>query len=282
MGAKNGLLPLTSFFSTIVKSRAVICENMLSGNVIDIVQNFRCLSMTSMSSEDEDVDEVPEEEDLMSLEAAEVLREWTELWHELFLYGDETKFNQLKKLMEQLLELRRQLISGHLTSQQRGELQSKIVDKINLGTRLCDLDIVAREVDGQAVNTRKTSAVHVFNRHMETSQRLLHPGERPPMAGLASHIEKKRDLRKLINHHLHIQLVEFSYPSEDLEIYFSLFSSKDQGQFVSEKVYTVIHEGAVFMDVGTLDQIRDLYLVCTVIKNSGGKMGINNNHETNR
>ena len=32
----------------------------------------------------------------MSLEAAEVLREWTELWHELFLYGDETKFNQLK------------------------------------------------------------------------------------------------------------------------------------------------------------------------------------------
>eukprot|EP00093_Oithona_nana_P011870 11870.XXX_84067_89586_1 [CDS] Oithona nana genome sequencing. len=48
-----------------------------------------CLSMTAMSSEEEDVDEVPEEEDLMSLEAAEVLREWTELWHELFLYGDE-------------------------------------------------------------------------------------------------------------------------------------------------------------------------------------------------
>ena len=103
-------------------------------------------------------------EDLMSLEAAEVLREWTELWHELFLYGDETKFNQLKKLMEQLLELRRQLISGHLTSQQRAELQLKIVDKINLGTRLCDLDIVAREPDGQAVSTKKSSAVHIFNR----------------------------------------------------------------------------------------------------------------------
>ena len=58
--------------------------------------------MTSMSSEDDEEAVVPEEEDLMSLEAAEVLREWTELWHELFLYGDETKFNQLKKLMEQL------------------------------------------------------------------------------------------------------------------------------------------------------------------------------------
>ena len=30
---------------------------------------------------------------------------------------------------------------------------------------------------------------------MDTSQKLLHPGEKPPMAGLCSHVEKKRDLR---------------------------------------------------------------------------------------
>ena len=70
---------------------------------------------------------------------------------------------------------------------------------------------------------------------MDTSQKLLHPGEKPPMAGLSSHVEKKRDLRKQINHHLHINLTEFSYPSEDLEIYFSLFSTKENC-FVSEKV----------------------------------------------
>ena len=103
-------------------------------------------------------------EDLISLEAAEVLREWTEIWHDLYLLRDQGKFNQLKKLMEQLLELRRQIISGHLTFQQRSELRMKIVDKINLGTRLLDVDIVAREPDGIAVDPKRSSIVHVFNR----------------------------------------------------------------------------------------------------------------------
>jgi hypothetical protein len=70
---------------------------------------------------------------------------------------------------------------------------------------------------------------------VDTSQKLLHPGEKPPMAGLCSHVEKKRDLRKQINHHLHITLTEFSYPSEELEIYFSLYSTKENC-YVSEKV----------------------------------------------
>jgi hypothetical protein len=70
----------------------------------------------------------------------------------------------LQKLMEQLLELRRQLISGHMTCHQKDELKLKMVDKINLGTRLLDLDIVAREPDGLAVDTKRSSAVHIFNR----------------------------------------------------------------------------------------------------------------------
>ena len=71
---------------------------------------------------------------------------------------------KLQKLMEQLLELRRQLISGHMTCHQKDELKLKMVDKINLGTRLLDLDIVAREPDGLAVDTKRSSAVHIFNR----------------------------------------------------------------------------------------------------------------------
>ena len=103
-------------------------------------------------------------EDAISLEATEVIREWTEFWHELFLLRDHEKFNQLKKLMEQLLDLRKQLISGHLTAQQKTDLRMKIVNKIQLGTRLLDLDIVPRELDGHAVDPRTSSPVHIFNR----------------------------------------------------------------------------------------------------------------------
>ena len=128
--------------------------------------------------------------------------------------------------------------------------------------------------------------------HVDTAQKLLHPGERPPMAGLSSHIEKKRDLRKQINHHLHIILTEFSYPYEDLEIYFSLYSLKESS-YVSEKVLLqppVINNnnenhyningliGAIFKDVGNLDQIRDLYLVCHVIRTN--KLGLNNSNDS--
>ena len=97
-------------------------------------------------------------------EVTDVLQEWTEVWHELYLLRDHGKFTQLKKLMEQLSDLRRQYTLSHLTYQQKQELRLKIVDKIHLGTKLLDLDLVAREIDGQGVDTKMTSAVHVYNR----------------------------------------------------------------------------------------------------------------------
>ena len=105
------------------------------------------------------------------------------------------------------------------------------------------------------------------------------------MAGLSSHVEKKRDVRKQINHHLHMILTEFSYSLEDLEIYFSLFSNKENC-YVSEKVTLAVitdselqndPKGAIFMDVGTLDQIRDLYLICHVIKKNTKSTGFGTN-----
>ena len=103
-------------------------------------------------------------DDTTMSEVADVLQEWTEVWHELYLLRDHGKFTQLKKLMEQLSDLRRQYTLSHLTFQQKQELRLKIVDKIHLGTKLLDLDLVAREIDGQGVDTKMTSAVHVYNR----------------------------------------------------------------------------------------------------------------------
>ncbi len=76
------------------------------------------------------------------------------------------------------------------------------------------------------------------------------------MAGLHSLLEKKWDLKKQLNHHLHIVLTEFSYPIafEELEVYFSLYSSKESA-YVSEKVNTNMGESGEnvhdFMFLGT-------------------------------
>lgn len=123
--------------------------------------------------------------------------------------------------------------------------------------------------------------------NVDTAQKLLHPGERPSMAGLSSHIEKKRDLRKNVNHHIYVKLTEFSYPlSEDIEIFISLYSAKDNA-YVSEK-FRVLPQvvmssddsgagGAIFKDAGNLDQIRDMHLVCHVIKSN--RMGISGTND---
>ena len=47
-----------------------------------------------------------------------VLLEWDEILQRLFVIRDETRFAQLEKLMEHLIDLRTQLMSGLLNTQQ--------------------------------------------------------------------------------------------------------------------------------------------------------------------
>ena len=92
-----------------------------------------------------------------------MLLEWNEMIRQLYIYRDETKFAQMQKLMEHLIDLRSQLLSGLLTQQQIRELKMNITNKINFGNRMLDLDLIPREEDGEAVNTSRHGVVHIFN-----------------------------------------------------------------------------------------------------------------------
>ena len=131
----------------------------------------------------------------------------------------------------------------------------------------------------------------------------MNPGDKPLMAGLNSNIEtQKRDTK--LNHHIHVNLKDFQSPpisntTDELEIYLSLYSPKTSC-YISERVLvnknkkgspesnrnskefnrinhfnTSNTDRAIFMDVGTLDQCRELHLVCHVLKI--GKMTANPN-----
>ena len=59
--------------------------------------HFSCKFINSRYLLDETIDDCNNnDEDVMSLEAADVLREWTEIWHQLYIDQDQSKFNQLK------------------------------------------------------------------------------------------------------------------------------------------------------------------------------------------
>lgn len=133
----------------------------------------------------------------------------------------------------------------------------------------------------------------------------MNPGDKPVMAGLCSNIETKRDNKRQLNHHIHVNMKDFQRPpvsnnyTDELEIYLSLYSPKTSS-YISERVLinsssklsidsnqnnkdmarnnTINHskmDRAIFMDVGTLDQCRELHLVCHVLKI--GKMTTNQN-----
>ena len=132
----------------------------------------------------------------------------------------------------------------------------------------------------------------------------MNPGDKPVMAGLCSNIEQKRDNKRQLNHHIHVNMKDFQSPpisntTDELEIYLSLYSPKTSS-YISERVLINGNkrispdciksnkesgrnnnlnnnnmDRAIFMDVGTLDQCRELHLVCHVLKI--GKMTANQN-----
>ena len=69
----------------------------------------------------------------------------------------------------------------------------------------------------------------------------MNPGDKPAMAGLCSNIEQKRDNKRQLNHHIHVNMKDFQSPpisnnsTDELEIYLSLYSPKTSS-YISERV----------------------------------------------
>ena len=130
----------------------------------------------------------------------------------------------------------------------------------------------------------------------------MSPGDKPCMAGLSSQVEQKKSGRRLLNHHIqvlyrHEKSSVYLSSSDELEVYLSLYSPRTNS-YVSERALVsslrrrnsgidretptggaVRPPDMVFVDVGTLDQCRELHLVCHVFrigKMIPGTMGSSN------
>ncbi|KAL1116521.1 hypothetical protein AAG570_004993, partial [Ranatra chinensis] len=74
-------------------------------------------------------------EDPVIREVTLVLREWNSIWKNLYVGRETYKFTTLRKVMTELVDWRRQLITGTLTQDQTRELKLKITAKIDWGHR---------------------------------------------------------------------------------------------------------------------------------------------------
>ncbi|XP_064077312.1 dedicator of cytokinesis protein 3-like isoform X2 [Macrobrachium nipponense] len=216
-------------------------------------------------------------EDPVVQEAASVLREWGQIWKDLYVvlgtpHGDQELWDAVRKTMMDIADWRKMLITGTLTSDQIGQIKLKITRKIDWGNRRLGLDLVPR-VDGEMVDPDAVSVVELYRVHVlsaETSQGHIQ--------GLGT-LAKKKDRRKAQSHHLFFCMRDFSYHlGEDAEVFFSLYDAC-KGKFISERFLVKlskegffnyvekIHSNCtIFTDLGSADLASELYIVAHVVR----------------
>ncbi|XP_043244747.1 dedicator of cytokinesis protein 3-like [Amphibalanus amphitrite] len=210
-------------------------------------------------------------EDGVVTEVTQVLREWSEKWKQLFVDRESLEVSSLWKVMHELLDWRRQLLTGTLTQDQTRELRVRVTAKIDWGNRQLGLDLVPR-VDGCMVDPDLLSVVALHQVHtqsLETSQGMSIRGTL-----------RKKDTKQAAAHNLHLALRDFVYfTGEDAQLFFSLYDAK-RARFVSERfLVEIARDGAsnfynkpannastVFTDLGSLEQCSQLYLVVQVLR----------------
>ncbi|CAG9773050.1 unnamed protein product [Ceutorhynchus assimilis] len=209
-------------------------------------------------------------EDPVVREVTLVLREWGRIWKGLFVERNLYKFETVGKVMRDLLEWRRQLVSGTLTHDQTRELKMKIIQKIDWGNRKLGLDLVPRQ-GSNMVEPDSMSVVELYHVHVASAENSFTVSSRGTI--------KKKELKKTLTHHLYFCMRDFGHHiGEDTEVYFSLYDA-GKLKYLSERFLVKISkEGftnhieklhsncTVFTDLGNSDLNKDIYIVAHVMR----------------
>uniref|UniRef100_A0A8C6SNR2 Dedicator of cytokinesis 3 n=1 Tax=Neogobius melanostomus TaxID=47308 RepID=A0A8C6SNR2_9GOBI len=84
-------------------------------------------------------------EDPIVTEVTSTLQEWAVLWKQLYVKHKVDLFYKVRHVMLELLDLRRQLLSGHLTQDQSREVKRHITVRLDWGNEHLGLDLVPRK-----------------------------------------------------------------------------------------------------------------------------------------
>uniref|UniRef100_A0A8C7DDD3 Dedicator of cytokinesis 3 n=1 Tax=Oncorhynchus kisutch TaxID=8019 RepID=A0A8C7DDD3_ONCKI len=218
-------------------------------------------------------------EDPIVTEVTSTLQEWALSWKQLYVKHKVDLFYKLRHVMNELFDLRRQMLSGHLTQDQFRDVKKHITVRLDWGNEQLGLDLVPRK-EFEMVDAEQISVSDLYK-----------------MVGTTHHC---RDLYKIVRrghgvepccipvpHHLFINLKSFTYNTmgEDTDIFFSLYDLRE-GKQISEKFMVRLNKNggpknpekvdrlcALFTDLSNKDMKRDLYIVSQVIRT--GRMLLN-------
>ncbi|KAM4748805.1 dedicator of cytokinesis protein 2 [Rhinophrynus dorsalis] len=222
-------------------------------------------------------------------EVTTTLREWGNIWKQLYTSSKTEKFLQVQGMMYDLMEWRSQLLSGTLPKDELKELKQKVTSKIDYGNKILELDLIVRDEDGNILDPDKTSVISLFHAHREATEKVTER-IKEEMSKAQSDFTLHGRITSSPTHGLYVFVRNFVCRiGEDAELFMSLYDPLKQ-TIISEnylvrwgskgfpkEIDMLNNLKVVFTDLGNKDLNRDrIYLVCQIVRI--GRMDLKDNN----
>ncbi|KAM6986822.1 dedicator of cytokinesis protein 4b isoform 3-T3 [Aplochiton taeniatus] len=204
-------------------------------------------------------------EDSVITEMTSTLRDWGAMWKQLYVKHDGDLFHRLWHVMNEILDLRRQVLVGHLTHDRMRDVKQHITARLDWGNEQLGLDLVPRR-EFSMVDPDEISVTELY-RLMENRHR------------------KKDTTAAASTHHLFVQMKSLMSANlgEELEVFFHIYDGRDNRP-LSERFFVRLNKSGVpkspekterqctlFVDLGSSDLRKDVYIVAHIVRI--GRMG---------
>ncbi|XP_068133503.1 dedicator of cytokinesis protein 2 isoform X2 [Hyperolius riggenbachi] len=212
-------------------------------------------------------------------EVTTTLREWGNIWKQLYTSSKMEKFKQVQSMMFDLMEWRSQLLSGTLPKDELKELKQKVTSKIDYGNKILELDLIVRDDDGNILDPDKTSVISLFHAHKEATEKITERIKEEMSKDQNDYTLHGRVMSSP-TYGLYVFVRNFVCRiGEDAELFMSLYDAQKQ-TIISEnylvrwgskgfpkEIDMLNNLKVVFTDLGNKDLNRDrIYLVCQIVR----------------
>ncbi|XP_073710037.1 dedicator of cytokinesis protein 4b isoform X3 [Misgurnus anguillicaudatus] len=204
-------------------------------------------------------------EDTVITEMTFTLRDWGAMWKQLFVRNEGDLFHRLWHVMNEILDLRRQVLVGHLTHDRMRDVKQHITARLDWGNEQLGLDLVPRK-EFSMVDPDEISVTELYQ--------------------LMEHRHRKKETPTPVStHHLfvHLKSLMSSNLGEELEVFFFIYDSRENKP-LSERFFVKLNKNGLpkspdkserqctlFVDLGSGDLRKDVYIVVHIIRI--GRMG---------
>ncbi|XP_041933790.1 LOW QUALITY PROTEIN: dedicator of cytokinesis protein 4b [Alosa sapidissima] len=176
-------------------------------------------------------------EDSVITEMTSTLREWGSMWKQLYVRNEGDLFHRLWHVMNEILDLRRQVLVGHLTHDRMRDVKQHITARLDWGNEQLGLDLVPRR-EFSMVDPDEISVTELY-RLMEHRHR------------------KKETPVPASTHHLFVQVKSLmsSNLGEELDVFLYIYDGRESRalRFGLSVSMQLLH--------GDMEQLRREYMV---------------------